>query len=306
MNQITKFHFEREFKLAYLTKKGNDFQNWFADIMELRFSGDFIRTRPWGCSGDRKNDGYLASKRILFQVYAPERIVESKALQKINEDFHGAKQYWKSHFDTWVFVHNSDQGLTPKVLDRLLELNDAESPTVKSWGREELYKVVFELTETELRRLFEGVPNEADIYDVKYENFKNVLESVARKSPVVDSEIQQVPFGKLDSNGLSDESKHFIKLGQRKSKYAGQFFRQWYDPRYGEEISASFKEEYRRLKNIGIPPDDIYSRLTLFTGLHRVTAPQDKMAVYALVAYFFEVCDIFENPLEETEDDSAN
>ena len=63
---------------------------WENILARGEYSGDFQRVRPWGRAGDRKNDGWLPSKRILFQVYAPNEMAASEAINKIEEDFHGA------------------------------------------------------------------------------------------------------------------------------------------------------------------------------------------------------------------------
>ena len=65
----------------FLVKNGNEFEDWFSEIMELRYPGDFTRVSPWGADGDQKNDGYLRSKRMLFQVYAPETLQESSSVE---------------------------------------------------------------------------------------------------------------------------------------------------------------------------------------------------------------------------------
>jgi hypothetical protein len=95
---------------------------------------------------NRKNDGYLPSKRILFQVYAPNEMTASEAIAKIHEDFHGALRYWQRYFDNWIFVHNSRKGLGPQITEKLNELNTFhESLTVKPWGFEALRQNVFTL-----------------------------------------------------------------------------------------------------------------------------------------------------------------
>ena len=86
--------------------------------MELRYSGDFVRVRPWGNVGDRKNDGYLRSRRMLFQAYAPLVTRLRTLITKINEDFAGALPYWKEHFDEWILVHNHKDGVPADVLKR--------------------------------------------------------------------------------------------------------------------------------------------------------------------------------------------
>ena len=296
---VTHFrqYYEQAFNLAFLSKRGTQFEDWFAEIMELRYPDDFVRVRPWGRFGDRKNDGYLRSERTMFQVYAPNELKDRETLSKLSEDFASALPHWREYFDSWVFVHNSKDGLSPKVNQRLLELNSKEVFFVTQWGYAKLRDEVFQLSQTDLQSLFGPVPTFADLYNVQFQNFANVLQYIAKRRPSDDADLRPIPYGKLDANGLSDDSKHFIFLGKRKSDYAGEFFDQYHNPEYGDQVSSSFAHEYSKLKNLGLPPDDIFSQLLIFTGLHMVTDSSDKMAVYALVAYFFEVCDIFEAPL---------
>lgn len=115
MDQFTRAYYEAIFRCAFLEKGGEAFQDLFSSIMEKRYPSDFIRTRPWGNQGDRKNDGYVRSTRTLFQVYAPNDLSEAATLAKIDEDYLGAIPFWKAHFDQWVFVHNSVIGLGPGV-----------------------------------------------------------------------------------------------------------------------------------------------------------------------------------------------
>jgi hypothetical protein len=74
MDVVARSHYELTFKVAFMEKKGEEFQNFFSTVMEKGYPADFIRVRPWGNAGDRKNDGYLRSQRILFQSYAPNEI----------------------------------------------------------------------------------------------------------------------------------------------------------------------------------------------------------------------------------------
>ncbi|HZG44561.1 MAG TPA: hypothetical protein VEY93_16535 [Longimicrobium sp.] len=114
--------YELKFELEFLKKKGNEFQDFFAAIMEVRYPDDFQRVRPWGKSGDRKNDGFRRSNGQLFQVYAPNELTATDAIAKIDEDFRGAQSFWKDHLKIWTFVHNASSGLGPDVLAKLLDL----------------------------------------------------------------------------------------------------------------------------------------------------------------------------------------
>jgi hypothetical protein len=79
------------------------------------------------------------------------------AISKIHEDFCGALAYWRHDFDKWVFVHNSKEGLGPRVLKKLNELTTLHHPMiVSSWGFEELRRKVFTLHEVDLAPLLGG------------------------------------------------------------------------------------------------------------------------------------------------------
>jgi glycosyltransferase involved in cell wall biosynthesis len=109
--------------------------------------------------GDRKNDGYLKSERLLFQVYAPNELKASQTITKIREDFTQALQHWKEHFDSWVFVHNATSGLPPQVIGTLLELEQQHPQiTVKHWGFEELVLRFRQLSPDALRSLYGPAP----------------------------------------------------------------------------------------------------------------------------------------------------
>jgi hypothetical protein len=119
--------------------------------MEIAYpQGDFIRVAPWGSAGDRKSDGFLKSKRLLFQVYAPNEMKEAKLLKKVREDFYGALPYWGEHFERWAFVHNAFNGLGPGFTKLILEL-EKNHPKIKleTWSKNELAKIFSDLPRSE-------------------------------------------------------------------------------------------------------------------------------------------------------------
>ena len=159
MDDLARAFYKMKFELAFVTKKAGEFQDFFSSIMEKRYPADFVRMRPWGNVGDRKNDGYVRTRRILFQSYAPNEMEAAKCVAKINEDFSGALPHWKTHFGTWVFVHNSKQGLGPAVLTVLLDLGTANAPLIVTpWGFEELRREAMALSESDLASLLGPAP----------------------------------------------------------------------------------------------------------------------------------------------------
>ena len=116
MDKQTKTFYELRFRNQFLESKATAFQDLFTALMSKAHPGDFIPCRPWGNIGDRKNDGYLKSERMLFQVYAPNELKAADAVAKIERDFAEALPHWRDYFDTWVFVHNAHGGLPPGVI----------------------------------------------------------------------------------------------------------------------------------------------------------------------------------------------
>jgi tetratricopeptide (TPR) repeat protein len=141
MDQPARTFFELKFRAHYLEAKAGAFQDLFASIMSKAHPEDFFPCRPWGNIGDRKNDGYLKSQRMLFQVYAPNEMRLASTLAKVETDFQEALPFWREYFDTWVFVHNAASGLPADVIAKLLELERAHAPVkVTHWGFDELLK----------------------------------------------------------------------------------------------------------------------------------------------------------------------
>lgn len=155
MDDMSRMYYEVVFERDFLKHKGSSFQDFFCEIMEKCHPYDFQRVRPWGKMGDRKNDGYLKSSRILFQIYAPNEMKASEAISKIDVDFKGALPYWRQYFDHWVFAHNARSGLGPDVLKKLLDLEQHYCYIkIGNWGYSELRERVFSLNDLDIASLF--------------------------------------------------------------------------------------------------------------------------------------------------------
>ena len=57
-----------------------------------------------------------------------------------------------------------------------------------------------------------------------------------------------------------------------------------------------------RLKSDVCPPDDIFQYLQEFAGGSERKNPRREVAIFAVLAYLFERCDIFEQPEGELND----
>ncbi|WP_124682031.1 ABC-three component system protein [Candidatus Viridilinea mediisalina] len=295
MYDIQRYFYELKFLSEYLKKRSTEFQSFFEEIMEKAYPGDFQRVRPWGNIGDRKNDGYLKSRRCLYQVYAPNEMRIAKALEKIEEDFKGALLYWEAHFDIWVFVHNSYHGLAPDILNKLLILEEKYSPIkIEPCGFEELRREVFRMNIDTLSSLLGPAPSAKDMLSIGIEDLRPVIANIAGHKPDLVQKIQPVPPGKIEANGLSNSVEELLKFGMRKAPLVQRFFDRWHDPTFGASIAQSFQDEYNRLKEQRLTPDEIFCELQRFAGGDLVPDPATQSSVLAVIAYLFERCHIYE------------
>jgi hypothetical protein len=295
MDRLTRAYYELAFKVAYMEKNGDEFQDFFSTIMEKRYLSDFARVRPWGNVGDRKNDGYLKSQRKLFQCYAPLKIVASECISKIDEDFAEALPHWQRFFDVWVFVHNSRQGLGPDVLTKLLTLEaQNKGVAVKHWGFEELRREAMQLDEHELASLLGPAPSHKGMIELGLQDLGPVLDHIARLPPTEAPDLRPVPANKLQLNMLSDAVGSLLRAGMTRADLVRKYFK--LKPKLQDQIAESFRTKYGELRATAATPDDVFTGLQRFAGGDNVSAASRQNAVLAALAFFFEECDIFERP----------
>lgn len=296
MDEYTRAYYELAFQVAFMERHGDDFQNLFSTIMEKRYPGDFVRVRPWGNQGDRKNDGYLRSRRMLFQCHAPFAN-EADRLAKIDEDFHGALPYRKDWFGEWVFVHNDRGGLAPRVLTRLLELSRDNAPvTALNWGFEELRQEAMNLKQADLSSLLGPAPSMRGMLDLGLEELVPVLDHVSRLHPTLDPDLRPVPADKLQRNLLSNAVAILLRAGMSRAGLVRSYFE--LKPTLQDQIATSFAGAYVKASSAGESPDEVFVSLQRFAGGDQVNPAHRQEAVLAVLAFFFEECDIFERPEE--------
>lgn len=88
-NKIDKKYLSLQFWKKVHEKNGSEFQNLFSEVMQKAYPSAFQKIKPYGKLGDGGNDGYIPSKGIYYQVYAPESPAEksSDAAKKMVGDF---------------------------------------------------------------------------------------------------------------------------------------------------------------------------------------------------------------------------
>jgi hypothetical protein len=295
MDDWTRYFYEVQFREAYRERTADEFQDLFSSIMEKRYPGDFMRVCPWGNLGDKKNDGYLRSRRTIFQCYAPNEMDAAKCVAKIDKDFNGALQHWREYFATWAFVHNSGKGLGAPQTGKLLELGKLHAPLiVASWGFEELRQEAMGLAEPELASLFGASPSRHGMADLGLEDLVPVLDQIVRLAPTHDPDLRPVPADKLERNMLSADVASLLKAGMSRSDLVRRYFK--YKPMLQDQIAESFRSRFAALSASKKSPDEVFEGLQRFAGGNAIRSAGAQNAVFAVLAFFFEECDIFERP----------
>ncbi|MBN4059649.1 hypothetical protein JYT35_00865 [Acidimicrobium ferrooxidans] len=291
-----------KFKVKFLEATGNEFQVLVQRIMELRFPDEFVTIKPAGRDGDWKNDGLLTDQRRMLQVYAPEGWKKSRVLAKIDADYLGAAAHWKDTFDTWTFTHNDMRGIPPYVLDRLNQLSKStDNPHhCDQWGYAKLRELAFQLDDGRLVELLGPAVTLSHVLAVEVQDIIPMLRSLEDVAPAPLANVRPVPPDKLEKNALSEDAELLLLFGMRRSEEVGRYFdRQTMRPLFRDDLGARFTARYVTFREEGLEPDEIVLALVEWIAGPLVT-PKTQAAALAIIAFFFEQCDIFEDPSKGT------
>ncbi len=290
---------EIKFRLAALERSGEAYQELFASIMERRDAG-FQRVRPWGNQGDRKNDGWSPGQRTLFQSYAPRTMTAAKLLAKLQEDYDGAKDYWQEFFDTWVFVHNDPDGLGPEAAFLIESLNAEADFHCTAWGVNELREQFSLLHDSDKSAILGPELTAADFLSVDAEILRPLLENLGMMIPDPTATVEPVPVTKLNANDLSTDQIEFLRVGSIRAPIVDNYMNNAYLlPSHKDAIAEAVRLRYVQLRdNEQFSSQRIFDELLAWVcgGVSETSVMSNALAI---LAFFFERCDIFENPAYE-------
>jgi len=300
LDQFQKHFYRMKFENRYLRDKGNEFQEFFRVIMEHAYPGDFIAVRTHGNVGDKKCDGYRQNGGVIFQCYAPKEMDLKSLLKKMQEDFDGAKAHWKDEMKQWVFVHNDDGGL-PADAVKLLEKFKADNEGLETGqhGFQELSDIVDGLPEAKLNSLFGPLPSRNMVANIGNDDIRAAVQGIQHYDPGSDMGDPVAPSAaKLTANGLSVAVIELIRGGFVGARRVQGFFDNYPVPDYVDTVASAFKREYIKLRDDGTKQDEIYESLYGYAGGDGGDANR-RAAVSAVLSYFFERCDIFEDSVAQ-------
>lgn len=296
------------FRIKIYEYKGSEFQKFFVEIME-KSNPNFRSIKPHGKEGDWKNDGYDSITGTFYQVYAPEKPADrtTNAVKKLNEAFEGLLEKWNSLVEVkrFYFAYNDEfKYANPKIEEELLKLTQKHGIRCEPFLAKDLRRVFDLLTdEDKMICLHCFVPNVDDLSKiVGYEALNEVVKHVVN-----------LPFGvlkplgaarpgfieKIQFNSLSDNIAQYLIAGEYQIGALQKYFE--FEPDLKIILQEKFSGLYEQGKkeiSAGNPErnDEIF--IYIFAKSTPLERPNVTIsnAVFILMSYYFECCDIFEPP----------
>lgn len=291
-----------KYDLEFRSKKTEAFQDWFGGLARLLHPpGDVHTVRV--TQGDGGLDVISIGGQVVYQCYAPNSHNSRQTVSKIKNDFEKAFSHLDGQLRKWVFVHNHPSGCLDKesikALSGIASRFKAQNPPIEisAWGIEDLWSALVATSSYALLRDQFGLPDpvsvsasdiEALLSYVKQSNYALDAAPVARPSL---RKLDFNKFGPAYSNQILQGRTLMNKVGEYLGRHASS------NPEFAEQLAQRFRECYAKIRNEGIDdPDKVYEKLRLEAGWSASPDVQRELASHAIIAYFFESCDVFENP----------
>jgi hypothetical protein len=283
------------------------FEDLFTKIMQNQDS-NFKQVKPQGSLGDGKCDGFNDKTGDYFQVYAPEDLVGNEAamLSKMDSSIAGLLDFWESkkfivkRFN-YVIKDNYKNvyALVYANAKVLAEKYKIECVVIICKDVEDIF---MSLDEDKMIDVLGGlIPNPENISNFDYHTMDEVVNHLKeRKARRILERIPSNPNfdNKIIFNSLSDVISEFLNSGQRQNFAINDFF-QLNSKFIKEDLREIFSTLYEEAKDI-IPESETKND-EIFQYIVEKSSPNEKQstydAIFVLMAYYFEYCDIFETPI---------
>ena len=279
---------------------GQAYEDLFTGIMSESETG-FRKIKAWGKIGDQKNDGYIESKGVYYQVYAPEEIEKNyiNSVKKIQKDFDGLKEKWTNVQEYYFVINDKFRGVNPESEKILASLKEKHS--LKESGfftSDNLLKELFTLSDDFIETQVGFLPNIEQMTGLDYHILNEVIGFIMEQPiPMSLSDVnlpdwnEKIQFNKLNSYNAELLNKGSYMQGEL-DKYL-EIETTLADDLQKQVtiIYADIKEEWR---DTNADNNNIFWELVNQCSPRQGSAYQN--AVLTIMAKYFETCDIFEKP----------
>lgn len=281
------------------------YEDLFTKIKQNEDS-NFRQVKPQGKLGDGKCDGFNVVTGEYYQVYAPEELVgkENTGLDKMNSSIEGLIKFWTyGGFEVKKFyfvVKDNYKNVYPSFYSNTKTIESKYNIDCEILTCKDIEDSFIKLTEDQIIEIIGIIPDPLNISNVEYGIMYEVIAYLLKSTPLKIKEI--IPphpnfENKIIFNSLSKVVSDFLNAGQRQYFVINEYF----------ELNSKFiKEELRQIFNgiyrqaISEIPESETKNDEIFQYIVDKSIPSENFAyqnaVYVLIAYYFEYCDIFETP----------
>ena len=269
-----------------------------------RFHSDYLNPDPMGRRGDGGCDGLAEGATILYACYGQRATtkVDDKTKTKLASDFARGLSQWPS-FNTWRFITNAPFGSKPTAsLISLQQQHGADSDrplTLEVWKAPDdlWWKVVSHLTFEQLNEIMPGCPHAQDVELSELIELIDALDNVGDDDASHLNAIRPVPFTKMDFNQLPQTTRSEFNEGRLLSRRLDAWFAEQADPGLRDAKARRVGMIYESARQVTNDVREIVRRVYGALGGpdFDMSTPRAN-AVYAATVYFFDSCDIFEEP----------
>ena len=302
MNVQEKAIARKLFQNRILKSDGQAFEDIFTEVMNYS-ERDFQSIKPWGNIGDRKNDGYIKTKGILYQEYAPEDIWKSylDAIKKLKTDFQGLLRQWSPVNEFYFVVNdkykgvNADCEIAIQDIKKTYNLRSAGILTTK-----DIENILFKLEDDQILNITGLIPDPASIKDLDYSILNEVIYYIMQIPIEKNGKYKIIVpdwYNKIKFNNLSETIADLLMNGCIQKYSLDECL-----SNNSDFIADSLRD---KLNEIYYEEKETKSGDDLFWAMVGRLSPKSQYiyqaTVITIMAKYFETCDIFEEPLEEGE-----
>ena len=282
------------------------FENIFTKIKQHENAG-FKQIKPQGRLGDGKCDGFNPHDGTYYQVYAPEELTgnESTLLTKMDATITGLIDFWNekgfevkkycyvvkdNYQNVYALIYTNAEAIATKfnIKCEVLTCKDVEDSFMQ-------------LEEDKIIDIIGMIPDPLNVNSVDY----SVMDEVIKH--IIKSEMKSSGYS-IPADPNFDNKIVFNKLSRAVSDFLNAGFRQNFVIKDYFELNSKFvKDELRQVFNsfynegLKIIPDSETKNDEVFQFIVEKSSPNNTLsvsnAVYILMSYYFETCDIFETPI---------
>lgn len=279
------------------------FEDFFTEIMQ-KYDHRFVQIKPQWSFWDRKNDGFIKEEWIYYQVYSPENPEKSwdkNGAKKALEDFAWLYSYWNDNCKIKVYnfvLNDKMKGVYPQISSTLLDL-ERSYPDVKFklFLVHDLWKIFSYLNEDDVYSIVWFVPAPSNII-LEYSSLSEVIGWLINWDIQYDNWNLVVPEfdKKIEFNWLTGKIKPILVNASYQLWSLENYFSHTYNKTYRGLIKTILKSYYELGKGKWLYWDNLFLYIVdeSATKIKRTVATIS--AIYILMAYYFESCDIFEEP----------